>query len=404
MVQYDKRILNALLDSYENSLLFTGENKVNIHISFPFSPKTIPEYFDESSMAYEEIHAGIKMLEQKGYVRIEWKKENYIIRKVLLNEKFVPEIYDYLKRVPKAENIQKTLQLLEQMQGKYTTPIGTAFVEYLIKRIRQGKPVKEYIDLTDLKEMEQLIQAVAYIENNKAGCYIREFSIKHFGDSKVFEGLLGRTAKVMHRFDKRFEEMDIDAILSEYSIYHTPNYVYFKGNGLLHFNKSCIDLGFMKQGIGISGEDLSLMKIGETGKIKRIITIENLTTFFRWSQEDSLIIYLGGYHNSVRRELLKVIYRQIPEAEYLHFGDIDVGGFEIYEDLCKRTQIPFRPYYMDLSTLKKYEKYAKKLTANDKKRIVYLQSKNQEDTYSEVLNYMLKRNIKLEQECIAIEE
>jgi len=403
MVRYNKRILNALLDSYENSLLFNGENKVNIRISFPFSPKTIPEYFDESSMAYEEIHTGIKMLEQKGYVQIVWKKDNHIIQKVILNEKAIQEIYFYLERVPKAENIRKTLQLLRKIQCTHTTPICSAFLEYLINRILQGKSVKEYIELNNLKKIEQLVFAIAYIENNKTGCYIREFSIKYFGDSKVFESLLSRVAKVIHRFDKRFAEMDIYAILSEYSIYHTPNYVYFKGNGILHFDKSCIDLESLKQGIGISGEDLSLMKIEESRKIKRVITIENLTTFFRWSEKDSLIIYLGGYHNSVRRGLLKVIYTQIPEAEYLHFGDIDVGGFEIYEDLCKKTGIPFNPYYMDLSTLKNYERYAKKLTANDKIRIAYLQDKIQECAYLDVLSYMLKRNIKLEQECIAPE-
>lgn len=43
-----------------------------------------------------------------------------------------------------------------------------------------------------------------------------------------------------------------------------------------------------------------------------------------------MILYLGGYHNTVRRRLLKSIYDIFPEAEYRHFGDIDAGGFEIY--------------------------------------------------------------------------
>lgn len=41
MMQYSKLILNSLLDSYENSLLFTGENKVNRPIAFPFVKKKI---------------------------------------------------------------------------------------------------------------------------------------------------------------------------------------------------------------------------------------------------------------------------------------------------------------------------------------------------------------------------
>ena len=34
MVQYDKMILNRLLDTYEASLLSTGENRRKIHIEF----------------------------------------------------------------------------------------------------------------------------------------------------------------------------------------------------------------------------------------------------------------------------------------------------------------------------------------------------------------------------------
>ena len=50
MAHYDARMLNGLLDSYENSLLSRGENKVAIHIAFHFTKKTMPEYFNESSL------------------------------------------------------------------------------------------------------------------------------------------------------------------------------------------------------------------------------------------------------------------------------------------------------------------------------------------------------------------
>ena len=39
MVQYDKMILNRLLDTYEASLLSTGENRRKIHIEFRFYEK-----------------------------------------------------------------------------------------------------------------------------------------------------------------------------------------------------------------------------------------------------------------------------------------------------------------------------------------------------------------------------
>lgn len=132
--------------------------------------------------------------------------------------------------------------------------------------------------------------------------------------------------------------------------------------------------------------------------IKKVITIENLTTFFRWKEEHSLIIYLGSYHNRIRRSLLEMIYQAIPDAFYSHFGDIDAGGFLILKDLRSKTGIPFQSSHMDLETLKMYEQYGRQLTESDRKR---LEKMKEDDEFGEVIGYMLENNIKLEQECIA---
>ena len=115
MAGYEARILKGLLDSYERSLLSQGKNKVAVHIAFPFNRKNLPEYFNESSLAYEDIHSCMKFLEDRGPVTIVWKngKEDHIIEKVLLNERNVDEVYAYMKRKPRAEYVKEHLQLLE---------------------------------------------------------------------------------------------------------------------------------------------------------------------------------------------------------------------------------------------------------------------------------------------------
>lgn len=408
MVQYDHKILNALLDSYESSLLSRGENKVSIHIQYVFSKKNLPNYFDESSLDYEEIHACVKELEKKGLLSIVWKqgKQDYIIEKVLLNVEALPKVYKYLKRVPKSENERSAMALLGELQEKYNSPIAIKFKDYLMTRIKEGKTVKEYIDLADLGQIENLIKALFFIETNKESCYIREFSIRYFHDSKIFENMSGKISKVWKQFGEDNEFEHIESVLAEHLIYSTPNYVYIKGSAILELNQQRIDLGSLSQGIGISGEDLSSVSVFGKTETKKVITIENLTTFFRWKENDSIIIYLGGYHNSLRRRVLKMIYEQMPDAEYFHFGDIDVGGFEIYEDLCRKTEIPFRLYQMGLDELVKNQIHAKKLTDNDKKRLNNLIqfAKDNEREYIDVLHYMCKHNMKLEQECIGLKE
>ncbi|MGN0247244.1 MAG: Wadjet anti-phage system protein JetD domain-containing protein [Lachnospiraceae bacterium] len=398
MVQYDRKVLNCLLDTYENSLLSTGENKRTIQIEYRFTRTSIPVYFDESSSEYENIHISLKELESKNLIRIIWKdnKQDYLIQKVRLMTDHIDEAYQYVGRKPKRGLEEENIALLQKYLD-VEAPITVEFVEYLLERLQNHQSVKEYIALDNMKETEKFLQACVLVEQNKKPCYIREFSISHFQDSKYFERIESRIAKVFRQFSGEFMEMDTLELLAEYGIYRTPNYVYFKGNAKIAIGEEIVDLSLLKQGIGISGEDLAGIRFSDLDSIKKVITIENLTSFFRYREEDSLLIYLGGYHNRIRRTLLKMVYETIPDAKYYHFGDIDAGGFAILLDLRKKTGIPFMSYYMDLDTLKQYRQYGKCLTETDRKRLEQI---SKEKEFREIIGFMLQENIKLEQECI----
>ena len=398
MVQYDRKVINQLLDTYENSLLSTGENKRTIQIEFRFTKTSIPAYFDESSSEYENIHISMKELERKKLIRIIWKdnKQDYLIHKVRLMTDHLEEAYQYVGRRPKRGLEEENVALLQKYLDE-EAPVTVAFVNYLLGRLQNHRSVKEYIDLEDRKETERFLRACVLVEQNREPCYLREFSITHFQDSKYFEQIESRIAKVFRHFSEEYGEMDSIDLLAEYGIYRTPNYVYFKGNAVISIGEATVDLSLLKQGIGISGEDFPRIRFSDLSRVKKVITIENLTSFFRYCEEDSLMIYLGGYHNRIRRTLLNMIYETIPYANYYHFGDMDAGGFSILMDLRKKTGIPFMSYHMDLDTLKEYRQYAKRLNESDRNRLEKIRI---EKEFSEVIDFMLEENIKLEQECI----
>ena len=131
-----------------------------------------------------------------------------------------------------------------------------------------------------------------------------------------------------------------------------------------------------------------------------VITIENLTTFNAFNCENSFAIYLGGYHNTSRRNFIKKVYEQNPDKQYLHFGDINAGGFYILQHLRNKTGIAFVPYCMDVKTLKANLQYTKKLTENDKERLSALA----ETEFGETVEFMLEYNCKLEQEAMDLME
>lgn len=398
MAQYDRKVLNHLLDTYENSLLSTGENKRTIQIEFRFTKTSIPAYFDESSDEYESIHVLMKLLESKKLIRIIWRdnKPDYLIQKVRLMTDHMEEAYQYVGRKPKRGLEEENITLLKKYIDAQA-PITADFVRYLLERLQNHQSVKEYISLDNMEETEKFLRACVLVEQNRKSCYIREFSIMHFQDSKYFERIESRIVKVFRQFSDEYSEMDPLEVLAEYGIYRTPNYVYFKGDARISIGEEAIDLSLLKQGIGISGEDLADIQFSDLSKIKKVITIENLTSFFRYWEEDGLFIYLGGYHNRIRRTLLTMVYEAIPEAKYYHFGDIDAGGFAILLDLRIKTGIPFMSYHMNLDILKQYRQYGKCLTETDRKRLKKI---GEEKEFCEVIEFMLKENIKLEQECL----
>ena len=151
-------------------------------------------------------------------------------------------------------------------------------------------------------------------------------------------------------------------------------------------------------GVAISSKDIeNIQKIEILSK--KLVTIENLTSFNNYYENDAAI-YLGGFQNKVKTMFLIKIYNQNPNIKYYHFGDIDVGGFKILVNLKKKTNIPFKPLNMDEDTLIKYLEYGRELTNNDVKEINRLLNENDYKEYRETLKTLLKYNKKLEQEIV----
>ena len=182
MVQYDRKVLNHLLDTYENSLLSTGENKRMIQIEFRFTKTSIPSYFDESSNEYESIHVLMKLLESKKLIRIIWKdnKQDYLIQKVRLMTDHIEEAYQYVGRKSKRGLEEVNITLLQKYID-VKAPITVDFVRYLLERLQNHQSVKEYISLDNMKETEKFLRACVLVEQNRKpmlypGIFYRTFS------------------------------------------------------------------------------------------------------------------------------------------------------------------------------------------------------------------------------------
>lgn len=406
MKRYEDKILNALLDKYESSLLYTGENKRRQRITYPISEKTLPEYFDLSSMAYDLIHEELSELAAKGFLFLVWKADkSHVLKEVELNTEQVEAVYQALNRTPRSQNEERALKVLQEF-----AETGDGVTEHvrawLWDRICAGESVKKYVDIKAPDQILELLSHLHSIAANKDEMYVREFSVLCFHDSKAFEKAEGKYLALIRKFyagpEEGVSELEDEQLLNLFGIYKNPAYVMVKGEGrlLLSGEGSKIQLEQLSGGIGIHSEDLKSVIFDTSVPVKRVMTVENLTAFHRIRVPGTLLLYLGGYHTAPRRLFLKKVFASYPDAEYRHFGDIDCGGFKILEDLREKTGIEFQPYRMDAETFLEYESYGRALTPNDRRELERMLGQERYRKYREVLELMIQKKKKLEQECV----
>ncbi len=417
MDRQQRKVLEHLLDSYERSRTFRGDNQVSQTFSVSVG-KIFPKYNDDAEYDYfcqinesmEELCAG--ELVTLAY----WKKG--ILKKITLNPKRLDVCYEMLGRMPRRWEQEELVRIWDDLgqddelclhkasDNEHQMPL----VKYISEqRLRVEKNLNVEYYNHDLEEYRELLLAVKAVLENQEEIFIRSLSMRLFHDSKRMEQLKHKVEALLYQYGA-YQERDF--VLEECGIVHTPTYVMMKGNGSIRIGRKRrsseqeINLSLIEGDIALSTESIKSLK-AVTVMGKRVVTVENLTSFHDYSVEDDFVVYLGGFHNKVKREFLIYLYQRNPGKEYRHFGDIDAGGFYILEHLKKETGIPFRSLYMDMETLQRYREDRKPLTENDRKRLLQLKEELTErmqheetEDYGCVISYMLNENCKLEQEAV----
>lgn len=417
MDRQQRKVLEHLLDSYERSRTFRGDNQVSQSFSVSVE-KIFPKYNDDAEYDYFcQINELIEELCAEGLVTLAYRKKG-VLKKVTLNLNRLDVCYEMLGRMPRRWEQEELVRIWDDLcqgdelsrQNESCQEHQLPLVKYIAaQRLRVEKNLNVEYYNHDLEEYRELLLAVKAVLENQEEIFIRNLSIQLFHDSKRMEQLKHKVEALLYRYG---EYQERDCVLEECGIVHTPTYVMMKGNGNIRIGRKRrsdeqeIDLSLLEGDIALSTESVKSLK-AVTVMGKRVVTVENLTSFHDYSAEDDFVVYLGGFHNKVKRDFLLYLYRRNPEKEYRHFGDIDAGGFYILEHLKKKTGIPFRSLYMDTETLQRYRGDRKPLTENDRKRLLQLKEELAErmqheetEDYGDVISYMLDENCKLEQEAV----
>lgn len=392
MSDFEKIILNKLLDKYEKSKLSKGGTKVTRSINLTTKDEVLKSYNDYNSYKYVEINDSIlRDLEDKGFIITNYNNETF--KSLSLKIENVDKIYKYLKREKPSNELKKIKEVLNKYNFENFVD---EFINYVKEKVEKDYNYpKSYFN--DSKQLDLILNIFTKLFTNEEEMKKRDFSAKYLGDSKLFESVQGKIIKIIKDFDGK-DDLNDDDILAAYNITNNHSYALIKNNLIFQINNLVIDLNEFGYEFSLSDEMINNIKIIDSN-IKKVITVENLTSFYKLKDDDALIIYLAGFHNHTKQNLLKIIFESYPNADYYHFGDIDAGGFWIFVKLAEKTKIPFKPYKMDKMELIN-KRNLKKLSEYDIKRLNKMLFNKEFSIFYDTINYMLEHNVKLEQEML----
>lgn len=389
--------LNMLLDMYENSVTYKGQNIKNQ--SFAIKPEKIfydynGDYTDQDEV--NQFNREMQSLMEFEFVLLDYERGIPVISKIKLNTNSINEIYSVLKREDITEKRKREVEMYSQYMGIHY--IMDAFCKKQIERLNDYKDAKYTSDIAI-----NILKLLKYVLENNSDIMERELSVAVLGDTKLFEkSYKSRICSIIEEYG----ELDLSAldkkekekvILEEYQVFSNPSYVFFKGNIDIHYIDGSSISVTPDNPIAILSEAIAQIEMIKVNS-NRIVTVENLTSYNRMNDNKSTFIYLSGYHNTAKQRFLKKIAENNSGVSWFHFGDIDPDGYFILKNLVKKTGISFVPLYMDVKQLINYRQYCKPLEKND---MVKANSLLKVHFYDEVMEFMLANNCKLEQEIIS---
>lgn len=415
MNKEEKIILQNLLDSYERSKSFKDGKDTSKRILSTFYDKGInklKEYDIEDfaiKTAYNQACINLKREELIDFNWLHGNKNN-IVEKVWLNKENIKLAYQKINRVPKSEYLEDVKNLLIS----YLTKLGNGWayncISEWINNIDCKKSLGKFLPDNKKQIIEYLDIIVALYEQNGSEILERVFSSKVLGDSKKFENmyrarlisLLKRNSDIILNFD----EISDRETLAFFGIVTYPEQISFCGDlSVVASNNQVISFNLMKNGAYINARDVDDFGFNIGDNISKIITIENKANYYNYiatqKQIDELVIYHGGCYSPSKGKFFKKIANTVnDEIQFLHWGDIDFGGFSMLKRLRCEISNKYQPFFMSKQDLMKYELSATGFSANYCERLKKLLNYDEIRDCHSCITYMIDKGIRLEQEAM----
>ena len=288
-------------------------------------------------------------LEKAGLIRTERKNLGADIARIHYPVSVIPEL---CRRAGVEDPRVRQLRWI-RAAGKWAHEAKGTFLETyygtLMERLESGQEVKKP-DMED-EDYFRCLNRAAVIETP---VWRRQFSSEVLHDSKLFEKKYqDKVVTVLEKYSPLSEEgMTADDILRVHGIKTYSQSLEWKGALVYRIgNGNPIDSSVNIFGTVINAQTLEQAVPAAAPGIRRIMLIENKANYESMDfREDTLYIYCHGFFSPKELKFLSALTGIADEnTEYLHWGDLDLGGIRIFLYNQRKLFPGLKPYRMDAS-------------------------------------------------------
>ena len=397
-------ILHALLDLYERRYTTRSDKVAHKALRCDLQAMSLSGYHSQIDPAPRLVaNEQLSALEQLGWVKLDWLpgETGHLLATVTLVPDHVTELFKRLKRTPQAEQRARLIDLLLADRFRFSDWRLSA-LDRTIDQLKTDRSPAPF-SLTDDEFNRDLLTALAALDAVREETPYRVFSVRVFNDSKRFDGLSSAVCTLARRDQTEWHDWSNEEILRELNLTANPTHLYLHGPWrLIDDAGQVIALGEFEPSVGLAAAQAQHVQRA-TVEADRVICVENVTTFYeliRHATDSLAVICLWGNPSPACRHLLNCLP---PETLLLVWADIDYGGLNILAQLREQVNRRAQPYRMDIETLETHSQWARPLTANDVRHLKRLLHCAAIADMHFLIEHMLQRQLKLEQEAVVFD-
>lgn len=186
-------------------------------------------------------------------------------------------------------------------------------------------------------------------QNDALSIDYRTLSVRLFDDSKRIESLISLVARLLKPDTPDLDDDKPKCILEYWGLSRFPPLFCIKGDLQIITPAGNLDVSQAWPFLALPPDGIVRTELHKQPLY--ILFIENKTTFERYCREVSdmgLVLYTNGFPSRQWQKIFKQIDGQVfTETPIFHWGDVDVGGYKIFDFMSGLLQKPIKAYKMD---------------------------------------------------------